>query len=572
MTEHVKPKIDNAIITPQHLSRDGLSRIFSSFGARIILLIVGSALPVAIIAGIISWNYYNQNIQISLNNTYKNSEETVKNIHDSIIKLQKISDFYTEDTTKISKIIDYYNFLNHIEGNKYCSIIIDSEEISIINKTLCSNENEYYSKNDFGIKIIKLNMNVFLLYKKNSPKRSSISKVDISNILYKNTNDEYYIISGENYKDIYKNHLSDEINKYYNSIIINDLSKNRKSDSFKYGYKTFFLSKTTEKYWTLIIHKEEKHYITYSNVFFVNIGIIITIISIELMVGFVFARDFLIIPLETLSKSVSAWQKGDIFTLDNNKHIPREIRQLERSFLRATRHLSHREKELKKSTHQQERLIHEIHHRVKNNLQIIASLLNLHANRVKSSEAQEEFRLVRDRVRAISTLHHHLYEKQEINHLQANIFIPEISNNLIASHKERTKERIKIHFDIDDILIPSSQASPVTLIITEAISNSLRYAFPGKDNGEIYIALKRENRTSIDQLVTLTLKDNGVGRSSEQLSTHRPDGIGRQLIRGFARQLHAEFTVEQEEGTTYRLTFILAPIEPTPSTMAFRSL
>ncbi|MBR0559640.1 sensor histidine kinase [Neokomagataea anthophila] len=214
------------------------------------------------------------------------------------------------------------------------------------------------------------------------------------------------------------------------------------------------------------------------------------------MIGIAFSRDFLITPLKKLTHSVSEWQTGHIFTLDKNKNIPLEIKQLERSFLRATRHLNKREQELKQSIQQQEHLIHEIHHRVKNNLQVIASLLNLHANRVKSSEAQEEFRLVRDRVRAISSMHHHLYENIENNHLQAIIFIPEIINNIFTPSNISKKYNIKIHHDIDNLLIPTSQASPITLIITEALSNSLRHAFPDKNTGNIFISFKRENRSS----------------------------------------------------------------------------
>ncbi|GBR47742.1 sensor histidine kinase [Neokomagataea thailandica] len=343
-------------------------------------------------------------------------------------------------------------------------------------------------------------------------------------------------------------------------------------DSFNQEYKIFLLSKQTENNWVLIIHKYNKIDRNYSNILLENISIIFTIIFIEMMVGLVFAKDFLIHPLEKLSQSVSEWHKGQKFISNRNRYIPSEIRQLERSFLRAIRHLKIREEKLKKSTNYQEHLIHEIHHRVKNNLQIIASLLNLHANRVKSLDAREEFHLVRDRVRAISMMHHHLYESDQKNHLKSDIFIPELANSILISHNQKSKERFDIHYDIDDILIPTTQSSPITLIITEIISNHSHYTRPYDGSGAIFISFKYERQAHIKHNVALTLTDNRTEHTAKELSTHHQDGIGRQLIRGFARQLHADLTIEHDESTTYRLTFLLAPLEMIPPTVARRTL
>ena len=198
----------------------------------------------------------------------------------------------------------------------------------------------------------------------------------------------------------------------------------------------------------------------------------------------------------------------------------------------------------------------EIHHRVKNNLQIVASLLNLQVSRIKLPEARAEFQAARDRIRALATLHRHLYAYGELHTINMRSFLIELCGQLFQALGETpTGGRIKLDIEAPELRISSDQAVPMALIVTEAVSNAVKYAFPGNRSGHIAVRLTIIDETAESELVRLTIEDDGVGipngRAVRQLGAR--DGIGTQLIHGFARQLQAKMSLTHEEGTRYVL-------------------
>jgi two-component sensor histidine kinase len=256
----------------------------------------------------------------------------------------------------------------------------------------------------------------------------------------------------------------------------------------------------------------------------------------------------LVEPLTRLSQSVAQWRAGGRFDAKLTSDPPLEVRQLATSFAEAAASLDEHAARHRRGLEQQELLMREIHHRVKNNLQIVASLLNLQAARIRQPEARAEFASARDRVRALATLHRHLYLQGEVHTIDMPGFLKELCNQLFQAMGETPGKRITLSIDASPLQMSSDQAVPLSLIVTEAVSNALKYAFPRGRGGKVHVSL-----TSDEEAAELVVEDDGVGipAGKSETETGTRDGIGLTLIRGFARQLGATMTVHEDHGTRY---------------------
>ncbi len=272
-------------------------------------------------------------------------------------------------------------------------------------------------------------------------------------------------------------------------------------------------------------------------------------------------RRAVVEPLRLLGMAVGGWRSTGRFVAPSAA-LPVEVGALCDSFGRATTALSQREAELARAVEQQELAMQEIHHRVKNNLQIVASLLNLQASRIRLPEAKAEFQSARDRVRALATLHRHLYAHGEVHTINMRSFLVELCGQLFQAMGESEGARIALDIEAPELRMLSDQAVPLALIVTEAVSNALKYAFPGGRHGRIRVHLTEEGGS-----VRLEIQDDGVGipagRSETETGTR--DGIGLQLIRGFSRQLGATLDVQEGCGTRYVVNLrVCQAREPAP--------
>lgn len=238
------------------------------------------------------------------------------------------------------------------------------------------------------------------------------------------------------------------------------------------------------------------------------------------------------------------------FDFDQRMDLPLELRGLALSFKRATRALARREQQLLVANQHQDLAMQEIHHRVKNNLQIIASLLNLQSSRIRVPEARAEFQSARDRVRALATLHRHLYAHGGVHTINMRLFILELCGQLFQAMGETEGDRLTLIVEAPELEMSSDQAVPLSLIVTETVSNAIKYAYPAGRRGTISVRLSR-----IDDFVELEVCDDGVGIPAGRVETDTGtrDGIGIQLINGFCRQLGAALEVEQGNGTRYNV-------------------
>ena len=234
-------------------------------------------------------------------------------------------------------------------------------------------------------------------------------------------------------------------------------------------------------------------------------------------------------PLRLLSARVRGWRPGATFRVSPAGTEPREVRAVEQAFSEAAAALARREGDLRAALEQRDALMGEIHHRVKNNLQIVSSLLNLQAGRIGDPAAAAEFLAARNRVRALATLHRHLYMQHSFETVSLVPFLTELTNQQFSSHNESPGERLALRLEIADIAISTDQAVSLSLFVTEAVGNAVEHAFPDDARGTIRLSLAEEAGE-----VTLVVCDDGIGIPDRK---ERPRGLGLQLMEGFAKQL-----------------------------------
>ena len=266
-------------------------------------------------------------------------------------------------------------------------------------------------------------------------------------------------------------------------------------------------------------------------------------------------------PLQDLNTSIRRWEVNTSYLSSSHQQLsPIEIKELLNSFRCATIALERHRAEMRAAIEQQEMLMQEVHHRVKNNLQVVASLMNLQASRIRQPEAKAEFQSARDRIRALATLHRHLYAQGKLHTINMRSFLVELCEQLFQAVGEDVGNRIKLKIEAPELQMLSDQAVPMSLIVTEAVSNAIKYAFPDGRQGSISVHLLCDGDDA-----ELSVIDDGVGMPQGRMDMENGsrDGIGIILIRGFARQLGATLTVEEGGGTRYFVRMTLRPVDKT---------
>jgi two-component sensor histidine kinase len=197
---------------------------------------------------------------------------------------------------------------------------------------------------------------------------------------------------------------------------------------------------------------------------------------------------------------------------------------------------------------EKEALLKETHHRVKNNLQIISSLLNLHAANIDDPVVREHFLESQHRIRAMALVHEQLYQSADLAFVDAPGFVQLLVNQLVRSLRPAASA-IDVHLAVDAIQLDIDQAIPLGLIINELVSNIFKHAFPNSLAGEIRVTLNRDAGASL----TLVVGDSGVGLPAH-LDLLQTNSLGLQLVQELAQQMHGKLCWECHGGTIVTLT------------------
>ncbi len=197
-----------------------------------------------------------------------------------------------------------------------------------------------------------------------------------------------------------------------------------------------------------------------------------------------------------------------------------------------------RERRLKMAVERQELLLKEIHHRVKNSLGLVTSMLSLHGGRNNGTELQVQLQEAANRVSAIARVHERLYRNDDIERVDLGGYLRDVCGDLDLSAPRSTVEVAAV----EGVRISTDRAIPLVLLATELVINSIKHAHPGQANGSVMVELKKQG----DDHIVLTVADDGIGLP-EGFDQHDAKGLGMRMVRAFTEQLSATLSVRDRK-------------------------
>lgn len=287
------------------------------------------------------------------------------------------------------------------------------------------------------------------------------------------------------------------------------------------------------------IHKQGESTIGYLMLFIIGSGLVFGIVILLLLEKNVLSR------LAFLSSSVSSvGTTGDhskrIFMAGND-----ELSNLASQINGMLEQL-----EIADNAKAKQLLLKEIYHRVKNNLQIVISLLNLQSQKTKDKKVIEIFKDSQNRIKSMALIHEKLYKSKDLAGINMKEYIHDLVNNLFRSYGVST-DTVKLKMDIDDIIMNLDMANPCGLIVTELVSNSLKHAFPARQKGELSIDLHLDNKGTF----ILIVRDNGIGFTKD-IDFRKTETLGMQLVTSLVNQINGTIELDRSKGTDFKISFM----------------
>jgi len=199
---------------------------------------------------------------------------------------------------------------------------------------------------------------------------------------------------------------------------------------------------------------------------------------------------------------------------------------------------------------EREVLYDELRQRVKDNLQLIVSMLNLQLRNSKDKNVVDALKMALNRIRSIAILHERIYSEESPLEIDIGDYIRSILKSLYLSY-EKDPNKIIFSVDSNDIKLDMRKAIPCGMIITELVSNSLKHAFPNHKNGKIWVTIRK-----VGDICVMEIGDNGAGLP-EDVDLHNPATLGLTMVKTLVEQLNGIMNVERRDGTVYRIEFPL---------------
>ena len=264
--------------------------------------------------------------------------------------------------------------------------------------------------------------------------------------------------------------------------------------------------------------------------------------------------------IRLLNRATLAFSRGEAVQL-NLDSAPVELRQLGGTFSAMAAQVKTREAELRGSLMRQEWLVKETHHRVKNNLQIVASLVNLRSKALRSADARQAFADIQMPIRALALVHRHLYDSEERRHVDVKPIIAELCQ-LFQDGSEVGPVPVKLTSDMDCIPLNADRAVAVILLVTEALTSAFHHLHPGDGRvGAVSVGLHKDG----DRLAVLEIADDATPPMGEEEAgrSSPADRLRLSLMAGLARQVGGTMTRTGPPGSGVSLRFRLdAPEGP----------
>ncbi|WP_375257327.1 sensor histidine kinase [Citreimonas sp.] len=247
-----------------------------------------------------------------------------------------------------------------------------------------------------------------------------------------------------------------------------------------------------------------------------------------------------------------------IYRPADSRHAPTEIRDIDDAFERMATQIIRDEADLENSLREREILLKEVHHRVKNNLQLMSSIINMQVRKIGSDEARYALRQFQDRVASLASVHQALYQEPSLTRLRVDVLLGDIVAQL-ATMGSDDRGGADLVRELDPVTLMPDQAGPLAMLATEAVVNAFKYGGPD-ETGTFRILVKLAlSGQGDDRRATLTIENTVSAEKRPNDGT----GLGRQLIAAFASQLEARLEEEsREDRFIVRVTFAPAPFEP----------
>ncbi len=207
------------------------------------------------------------------------------------------------------------------------------------------------------------------------------------------------------------------------------------------------------------------------------------------------------------------------------------------------------EEQVRASLQEKEMLLKEIHHRVKNNLQIISSLLNLQTSKVKETGTLRALRDSQARVRSMALIHEKLYQSNNLSKIEFGEYVQSLATDLFRSYQRGLGE-VRLNIHTDKLALDLDLAVPCGLILNELMTNVFKYAFPNGRNGLVTVEL----RLNPDRIITLKVADDGVGLPAN-LEIAKANSLGLQLVNDLVEQVNGKLEIINSGGTTFLVSF-----------------
>lgn len=206
------------------------------------------------------------------------------------------------------------------------------------------------------------------------------------------------------------------------------------------------------------------------------------------------------------------------------------------------------EQKLHQSLEEKEMLIKEIHHRVKNNLMVISSLLNLQSQYIKDKEALDIFKESQNRAKSMALIHERLYRSTDLKKIDFGDYIETLANDLFHTYIQ-DPSLVKLNMNVENVMVDINTTVPLGLIVNELVTNSMKHAFPNGRKGEINIDFHKEGKEFV-----LSVNDTGVGLP-EDIDFRYTDTLGLQLVNNLVEQIDGTITLDTSHGTEFKIVF-----------------
>lgn len=205
------------------------------------------------------------------------------------------------------------------------------------------------------------------------------------------------------------------------------------------------------------------------------------------------------------------------------------------------------EKLIQESLHEKDMMLREIHHRVKNNLQIISRLLSLQSDSVSNENDFDLFMESQNRIKSMALIHENLYQAENLSHINFKDYLNYLSKQLLMSYS--LNKRVSLKMDCDDIYLGIETAVPCGLLVNELITNSMKHAFPDGRSGNVYISLKQVNNQ-----YELIIRDDGIG-IPPNLDFENSTSLGIQIVHSLVNQIDGELEINNDHGAEFKVKF-----------------